>query len=356
MRTVSILTGVNTHLDHLGVLSHLLKIPLIVTEEQTYALAKKYYPDLDVLLRSFSDLSLQHLADHFDVIFETGKFWAADLSSSLKLLHDKDLHFVFCPHGNSDKGHSMKELVSQDISLVYGEHLIEILKRNGSFQKIKKIIKTGNYRYTYYKQHKIFYDQIADHEVFHRFKDTKPVVLYAPTWNNAENPTSFFSSTETIIEQLANDFNLLIKLHPFLEEHYPAHVYALTSCYQGHESALFLSNFPPIYPLLERSAIYIGDYSSIGYDFLAFNKPLFFLPSQRASYLSPLYQCGPSLFSEDLAHLNEIIKTHLQKRLDPYSILRHQTYLYAFGEERAADELRADIFKALNLSKSSLGS
>jgi len=146
MRSVAILTGVDTHLDHLGILSHLLNIPLIVTQEKTYALAKKYYPDLDVTLRDLSDLSLHDLATDFDVIFETGKFWAADLASSLELLYGKKMRFVFCPHGNSDKGHSLQELVSQDISLVYGEHLSNLLHHNGSFQKIRKVITTGNYR------------------------------------------------------------------------------------------------------------------------------------------------------------------------------------------------------------------
>lgn len=346
MKTVAILTGVETHLDHLGVLSDILGIPLIVTEEKTHALAKKFYPGLNVSLQDLSDLSLPYLAENFDVIFETGKFWAADLSMSLKLLCGKTMRFVFCPHGNSDKGHSIQELVSQDLSLVYGQHLLDLLERNGSLQRIKKTVSTGNYRLPYYLKHKDFYDRIAEEEVFGRFATQKPCILYAPTWSNKENPSSFFSATEKIIEQLEDDFNLVIKLHPFLVEYHPAHVYALTGRFEQHPSALFLTDFPPIYPLLAKSICYIGDYSSIGYDFLAFDKPLFFLPSASLSpYNSPLYRCGVTLFPEELSELKKILYTHLAS--DPYCPMRQETYFYAFGEEKSPETLRRDIFNAL---------
>src|SRR5579862_8469567 len=168
MRAVAIITGVETHLDHLGILSDILQIPLIVTEDKTFELAKKFYPALDVSLRYLSDLSLDYLAAHCDVIFETGKFWAADLAGSLQLLYGKKMRFVFCPHGNSDKGHSLQQHVEQDISLVYGQHLLDLLQRTGAYQKINRVITTGNYRLPYYQQHKAFYDTLAESTIFSR--------------------------------------------------------------------------------------------------------------------------------------------------------------------------------------------
>src|SRR5579863_8142399 len=106
MRAVAILTGPSTHLDHLGVLSTLLHVPLIVTEDETYRLAQDYYPDLTPELKGLDELSLAYLAAHYDMILETGKCFAAELTPLFQLWFQKTMRFVFCPHGNSDKGHS----------------------------------------------------------------------------------------------------------------------------------------------------------------------------------------------------------------------------------------------------------
>ena len=273
MRHVAILTGPDTHLDHLGVLSSVLKIPLVVTDEKNLQIAQQMYPDLDVRLHGLDELSLDHLASNYDVIFETGKFFAAELKPFIELLFRKKMHFVFCPHGNSDKGHSLKNHVEQDISLVYGDHICDLLKETGAAEKIRRTIRTGNYRYPYYLKHQPFFDIGAGKSV-QPFQENKPIILYAPTWNDKENPTSFFLETDRIIEELSSSYNLLIKLHPFLIEDHPAHTYRMMARYENHPAALFLTDFPPIYPLLSRCALYLGDYSSIGYDFLAFDRPL----------------------------------------------------------------------------------
>ena len=121
--------------------------------------------------------------------------------------------------------------------------------------------------------------------------------------------------------------------------------------YAQHPSALFLTDFPPIYPLLERSVCYIGDYSSIGYDFLVFDRPLFFIPSSKSpssSYTSPLYRCGLTLLPEDLAQIKEKIYTHCEGDSASYSAIRQQTYLYAFGREKTPERLHQDIFNGLH--------
>ena len=322
MRATAILTGLNTHLDHLGVLSSVLKIPLIVTDEKTQLLVQQYYPDLDVRYHDLNTLTLPFLAHNFDAIFETGKFWAAELSSSINLLYGKKMRFVFCPHGNSDKGHTLQHHVQQDISLVYGQHLLDLLKRTGAYQKIDHVIPTGNYRLPYYLKHKTFYDALAHHDIFSRFTVQKPIILYAPTWHHNEHPTSFFSSRSH--HRPALRFNLLIKLHPLLLEDHPAHTFSITCRYENHPSALFLTDFPPIYPLLNQCALYIGDHSSIGYDFLAFDRPLIFLSAGT----TPLSRCGLALTNLD--HLNHAIHSELANP-SFYAAHRQQTYHYAFG-------------------------
>lgn len=349
MRSVSILTGVNTHLDHLGVLSEILDIPLIVTEQTTFQLAQQFYPNLNVHLCDYADLSIQYLAEQFDIIFETGKFWAADLSKTMELFFQKKMRFVFCPHGNSDKGHSLRESTSQDLSLFYGQHLLDLLAHNGSLDHIKSVVRTGNYRYLYYLKNKAFYDHVAEEKIFKHFKKNKPLILYAPTWSNSENPSSFFSSTETLIKELRTDFNIAIKLHPFLIEHHPAHAQAIIGRYEFDSQVQFIIDFPPVYPILSKSICYIGDYSSIGYDFLAFNRPLFLLPSNKieSSYKSPLEKCATIIHSENLCLIRDIIRNHLETKQDLYSQRRQETYYYAFGEEKTFEKLHKDIFQSL---------
>jgi hypothetical protein len=349
-RSVAILTGPSTHLDHLGVLSGLLKIPLIVIDEKTSVLAKRYYPQIDHSLIEMSDLSMEFLASHFDAIFETGKFWALELKPFLKLLFQKSMRFVYCPHGNSDKGHSLKEHPEQDLSLIYGDHLHDHLDKTGALAQINKVVATGNYRYPFYRQHKTFYDNIADEEVFSRFPKGKKILLYAPTWQDRENPTAFFQATDNLIAELSPFYHLLIKLHPFLvEDHLPQLIY-LQHRHAENRSVYFLDEFPPIYPLLNRCDLYLGDYSSIGYDFLAFDRPLYFFNSQAPSSVTPytsLAPCGIAIPPSALGKLKAFLDDTLSSNQADFSSKRRQLYSYAFGEEKSEEALRQDIFGAL---------
>ncbi|HSW86826.1 MAG TPA: CDP-glycerol glycerophosphotransferase family protein [Rhabdochlamydiaceae bacterium] len=344
-KIVGIHTGPDTHLDHLGVLCAILHIPLIVTEENTLQLAKKFYPDCQTIFIPHSDLSIGFLAENFDVIFECGKFWALELVPLLELLHQKNMRIVFCPHGNSDKGHSLSFPIEQDISLVYGDHMIDLLKKTGSFSQ--KMLRTGNYRFLYYTLNKSFYDERAQEEIFSRLNEQQKTVLYAPTWDEKENPTSFFDACEDVILQLASDFNLIIKLHPFLEEHYPAQTYRILAQYEGHQNVLFLNAFPPIYPLLDKTDIYIGDFSSIGYDFLVFDRPMYFfnpLPKEiRSGQGSFLHRCGIEIPTCEQKTIRSFIESTMEQNVSSLSSIRKQIYNYAFGEEIPFENLRNDL-------------
>ncbi len=353
-RCAAILTGPSTHLDHLGILSAILKIPLIVAEEKTFQLAKHYYPQIDLFLMSMADLSMDFLCNHFDVIFESGKFWSLELKPFMKLLYQKKMRFVFCPHGNSDKGHSLKDHPEQDISLVYGNHLHDHLQKIGALNKIQSIIATGNYRHLFYQKYKIFYDRVAEGEIFSRFKQQRKTILYAPTWQDRENPTSFFEATEELIMQLSPTYNLLIKLHPFLIEDHLANVLSIQDRYEGHPGVYFVDDFPPIYPLLNRVDIYLGDYSSIGYDFLAFDRPLYFfnpiegpaIESSPARYTG-LANCGIEIPHSQKNRLNQFFQKTVDLSQSDLSPMRKKMYNYTFGKEKSLETLRKEIVKAI---------
>jgi len=348
IRSVAILTGPSTHLDHLGVLSSLLTIPLIVTEEKTFELAKRYYPQIDIHLMELADLSIDFLCNRFDVIFQSGKFWTLELKPLMELFFRKSMRFVFCPHGNSDKGHSLKEHPQQDISLVYGDHLQDHLKKTGALNGIHSTIATGNYRYLFYRQHKNFYDEIVEKEIFSRFKEKRKTLLYAPTWGDQENPTSFFEETEQLIIQLKSSYHLIIKLHPFLIEDHLPEVLSVQNRYEGDRAIQFVDDFPAIYPLLNRCDIYLGDYSSIGYDFLTFDRPLYFFRSNEdEDPYTDFAACGVKIPSSERNDLGQFFEKTLNSVQDALSLKRQRMYAYAFGKEKKMEVLQREIFQEI---------
>jgi CDP-glycerol glycerophosphotransferase (TagB/SpsB family) len=119
----------------------------------------------------------------------------------------------------------------------------------------------GNYRYAYYQKHRTFYDHLLPPK-------TRKTFLYAPTWQDAEALSSF----PYVWEELLNPpegIELLVKLHPNLYEQFPDEIVEL------RKHLKLIENFPPIYPLLARTDLLIGDHSSINDDFLIFNSPTF---------------------------------------------------------------------------------
>lgn len=333
-RCVAIITGADTYLDHLGVLAYFMDIPLLVTERETYAIAKEFYPQINVVLIEMADLSVDFLAENFDVIFETGKCWSAELGAAFQSFWKKKPTCVYCPHGNSDKGHSAKNHMTQDVSLVYGDHMIDLLTRTGGITKIGEVRRTGNYREPFYEQYKKFYRDLMYKKIGGALDPAKKVILYAPTWVDGENPSSFFAKTKIILEQLAPEWNLVIKLHPFLAEYHPAQTYRTIGLYESIPGVVFLEKFPAIYPLLDLADLYLGDYSSIGYDFLFFDKPLyFFAGDEEVSKASLLHSCGFLVPESELIDL--FIRSTIEENRETKRQQRASVYKYAFGEKKS---------------------
>jgi hypothetical protein len=347
-RAAGVMTGPATHLDHLGVLCARLELPLIVTEEHACDLAREYYPGLSILFKEPGELTLDDLAKRYDLLLGSGRFWACDLLPLFQLLYHKRMRLAFCPHGNSDKGHTTPPdalQCPQDIALVYGEHMVDLLKRTGAYPAISQVIRTGNYRLPYYRTHHAFYDDLVQERLLSRLAPHRATILYAPTWPDRENPTSLFTAIRPLIEELTPDYNLIIKVHPLLEERYPAHLYHIEACYDQTPGLLFLRDFPPIYPLLARCAFYLGDYSSIGYDFLAFDRPLFFIHSgAHAPYLQ---RCGMRIPLEELPRVRTFLAVHATENQERYAAARRDAYRYAFGEEVEVESYRNALASAI---------
>ena len=338
------------HLDHLAPLCEILEIPLIVTEESIALAADRYYPNLEVISSDYLGVG-QDLVSDFEIIFYSmPRILFDEAFFFAQKMAQKKIHTIWIPHGNSDKGNNipyMEALHREEAALVYGEQMIEFFKRKGVFNQLKNHVVTGNFRYAYYLQNKGFYDALAEREVFRRLPESEKTLLYAPTWQDYEKSSSFFDATTPLIENLPSNWNLIIKLHPNLLLQEEFKIDAFIQKYEGHPRVLFLTDFPPIYPLLNQIDIYIGDMSSIGYDFLSFDRPLFFL-NQNARDPSTdlglyLFRCGVEIPPEKYGQIHQVIQHFLQFEVRDFSKIRQEVYNHAFSLPKDLKTLRQEI-------------
>jgi hypothetical protein len=345
-RSAGLIWGPRIHyLDHLGPLCSLRGIPLIVTHEAIAAQAHAYYPDLHVICLD-PLTAAESIVSAFEVIFCcTPRATFQETFFFAQGLLGKQLQTVWCPHGNSDKGASlfyMEALRDETHALIYGQQMQDFLKEKGAWDQLQESNFTGNFRYEFFKKHRAFYDQILEREILAHLAPAKTTLLYAPTWKDCEDSCSFFDAIRFLVEGLRPDTNLIVKLHPNLPLQEPHQVDHLIDRFSSMRSVLFLKEFPPVYPLLSLVDAYIGDMSSIGYDFLTFDKPLFLLNQKgRDSALDRglyLFRCGVEITPRDYPRLHDIIEEHLASPSADLKTLRQQVYSYAF----AAHSLKTD--------------
>ena len=311
-------------LDHIAPLAAHLQIPLIVTEEINHQLATKYYPHVEV--QYIEDLEFHFKAlTHFDALIEC-KYWSPHFKTLFHHLYGKKIDFIFCPHGQSDKGFASPLLApyaNQDIVLLYGDLLIDMLKEL-KIWPLPRFIRIGDFRQFHYRKHQKFYDDIAQKEIFAHLPPNRPFLLYAPTWLDPDGSTSFFDQGALLFSQLPQEWNLIVKVHPLLKSRHPAQYEIIAKHCEKRSNLLLIDTFPPIHPILTKVDAYLGDASSIGYDFLSFKRPMFFFPHSTLPK-TKIHSCGLTLHSTtSLFHL-------IEKNLNnSFSEKQEDLYRYAF--------------------------
>ena len=337
------------HLDHLAVLCILLDIPLIVTEKEIEEQANRYYPQLVTFCMESMSLAEQ-VVRSYQVIFSS---LPKDLFDQIFFVSEnllkKKLLNIWVPHGNSDKGHAsffMEGLVKEKIALVYGQKMVDLFIEKRVYSQLYAAIVLGNYRYGFYLEHASFYDRLVKEEILGRMPQAKQTVLYAPTWQDAEKSSSLKQAWPHLMKGLPSDWNLILKLHPN-ELHKPHEMEFILHEAEGKENVQVIHSFPPVYPLLSAVSIYLGDMSSIGYDFLTFNKPMFFLNQNKRDLKQDkglyLYRCGVSVDPEDYPAILSMMEEHLPEDQNHFQKIREEAYSYVFGEERKKEELKHKI-------------
>ncbi|KAN0027356.1 hypothetical protein ACTFIV_006938 [Dictyostelium citrinum] len=256
---IGVHTGSFHCLDHLGVLCEGLNIPLVVTEVATYEAALQFYPRLEVHFVEPLELSLDFFATQVEVVFVTSSHFTSQIKPLIQALYGKNVRFVYCPHGNSDK----QETAQQDLTLIYGSHMLDQLKRQNELAQIKASVMTGNYRLMSYQYHTAEDDLLLKQFLENR-SSSHPLILYAPTWPKTDFLDLFMHTAQKVLCEIGSSYPLWVKWHPLFEEYYPVHAQKLKGVSETFPLIQDVSSFPLIYPLLQAADIYVGDFSSIG--------------------------------------------------------------------------------------------
>jgi CDP-Glycerol:Poly(glycerophosphate) glycerophosphotransferase len=176
-------------------------------------------------------------------------------------------------------------------------------------------------------------------EVSRLFENNKKTLIYCPTWRKGGlSSVERFLEHREIVEQIAQDYNLIVKPHPNIfnphREYFdPAIVERLEQLEQIAGVRLIRSG--NVMPWFAQSDLFVGDISASGYEWLYFSRPMAFLnpqpgvlqPSQDINALTYLWQCGD--VCADIRGLRELIAKNLQ--LDHYrktreAVLHHSVF------------------------------
>lgn len=335
------------HLDHLAPLAWALDAPLIVTEGEVAAQAETFYPFVETLYWDYTCVH-DNLVQNFDAIvcsLPRALFDEAFLFAQMS--HNKTISTIWCPHGNSDKGHTapfMEALSEERVALVYGNKMVDFLKEKGVYNKIETIIPMGNLRLEQYRAKAAHFDSLVNEYILCHLPANQPTILYAPTWEDRESNSSYPFALRVLLDVVPTHVNLIVKLHPNTLRTRELEVDRLIHQCSAHHNICFLKEFPTIYPLLAAVDAYIGDMSSIGYDMLAFENPMFFLTRQGSYH--DLLPCGTPLFLEDLPNVFQKIEAVLDTP-SPHNKNKNRIYNYTFDKSASINKLKTSITNSL---------
>jgi hypothetical protein len=340
----------HTHLlDHLAPIADLFEIPIYIEDEEQYQLLKKYYPFVQAKYCEPSTIGNPfYFYSNYQIVF--GGILTNPVEKDEYNLLQKPKKFlrVYTPHGNSDKGHVgvwMEYFAGEQAVMLYGNRIINFLKLKKAYDSISHKILMGNLRLHFFEKYRLFFMKMVETEVFSKIDPKKKTLLYCPSCLDFfEQSTTFFDVYENILEKLQNKFNVIVKFHPNLYRQYPGQIIWLTGQFKN---ITFLENYPYVYPILEKADIYLGDFSSVNYDFLYFNRPMFFIHHNKFEKNSPsrfISNCGFDVPIDAYDHIDEFIENHLPQDKQ-FHEKRKKVYLDTFDPGVKPEKIKENIYE-----------
>jgi hypothetical protein len=342
------------HVEHLAPLCALMRMPMLVCDGPGQRAAAECYPGLQVA--GVHDVTTQSglacmIADvrgrRPQAVFYSHLFDRTTLRELFGAGRDSP-RVVHCPHGFSEKRQGYaRGIAEQDVALLYGPHALDQLKELGVTSPSCRLVLTGNLRHAYYLAHRAFFRRQLK-ALGMRAGRPRRTILYAPTWNDAVGSSSFVSALAPLAQQLPDDCRLVVKMHPHQEYEADEMHRLLASCH-GRGNVHVIRNSPLTFPLLDMADIYVGDMSSLAYDFLIFDRPMFFLNQTAGTVAdardSRLFRCGTRVDPGQYADIYPIIEGALAGDA-VFSAARAELYRYTHADGASAGGLRARIAAA----------
>ncbi|MFV0340060.1 MAG: CDP-glycerol glycerophosphotransferase family protein [Parachlamydiaceae bacterium] len=341
--------GQKQFIDHLAPASVLFGIPHLFHTQEEIDLAKKYYPGIKCVLLPYEEFSPEWVISQYDFSVLSDQWKRESMHEKYQLLemkYGKKMRNLHCPHGYSDKAFYLKDIVYEDISMVYGKRMLRMFDEWEVRHRLNPYLIVGNYRFSYYMDHREYLDRLAQEELFSKFAEEQPTLLYAPTCVDQQKTTSFFDAVDDVVKGLPAHYNMVVKLHPRLEDDNPSRFYSLIVKNEGRPNLQIVKDFPLIYPLLSRIAVYIGDMSSVGYDFLVFDRPMFFLNQLKQKF--PSYECGTVIEPDEYKNLYAILEKELPEDQKKYQEKRQFALNDTFGPMRSQQSIRQQLREILD--------
>jgi hypothetical protein len=273
-------------LGMLASLCDLLAIPLVATEERIASLASKYYPHINVELLDYSEVA-QTLLSRYNVVFSTLTRQLFDEAFCFaKKWLGKPIHTIWCPYEHT----LPRDLKHEEAMLAFGKKMVEELIDRKLLTSAKEYVLLGNLQAHHYAKHKASFDALASREVVRKLAPSRRTLL-------TDDPS--------LADSFPKEDNLIIY---GAKDHFE----------QTDPHILFVPASFPLYPLFDLANAYIGNGSSLAYEFLSCNKPMFF--SHPVS--KELSSCGPLLSAS--ADFSANFSKH-QKEASRYIFAEHQT-------------------------------
>lgn len=308
-------------IDHIVPYCVLSAFPIVVSDNEIYQSIKEFYPNANVFLVSLKEFPF-YIVEKYDEMVSC--HWSADLEAFFFLpqeLLKKQLKKIWIPHGNSDKGlnsYLPKQLEYESHIGYYGLRMKNFLSKNP-----KTIFEyLGNFRLKYYQSLTKNFEKKPSRVI--------PNALIAPTWIATKNKRTFFNYLHHLLLNIKKSFNCFVKLHPrTLKED----ALVIQDLKNSFPETTFIENCPNIYPLLFQTDILISDLSSIAYDFLVFDRPIFFLNYQDYSSFTKdeLYLHNAGTLIRDMHSISDEMISQLNNQ-DEKSDLRKKLYKEVFTD------------------------
>ncbi len=329
------------HIDHLAPLCAAFSAEFLSSEKEEIALIKQSYPDIFCRYVAPHELGPFYLTRNVDIAIHSFP-WPKKLLHAHPFAKKSALRLLFTPHGYSDKPSACstwQDYQHNALTLIYGPKMQKELQEEGID---KNLFFMSNLRYLFYQKHQAFFD-IKAAKFFSKIDKKKPLLLFAPSWSVGSFPSSLHSLESFLFRYAAKEFSILIKLHPWQKKKDISQVYRLIEKSKDHPSVTVIDGCTPTYPLLQKATCFLGDASSLGYDFLLLDKPLFFyFPPEISLEKWPLHRCGQRLFLHNPKEAVRLLLDYEKETIEKRAI-RKKTAEEVFGTKTSFDEIKKTL-------------